>query len=639
MALGMGTDFRFDIFARDRTGPAWRGVENSVQRAQRSVQSFMRAAGPLLGLGGAVSAGALAFATREALEYADALVQAADRTSFAVEELEALRYAGRLNRVQFQQTDMAVQRFSRRVAEAANGTGELEGDLSALGIRLRDSEGRMRSSYEILLDYADAVAGAESEQEQLRLAFKAFDSEGAALVNVLRQGRSGLEGYAEQAREAGAIMGDELARNAAEAATAFERMRVNFEADRNRAVAEHADNLELLAEQLSSIATLGIQAASALGAMFNTLAAGNARSGDAAVQALDAEILARQLQEGEFRGGPGQATLGFRMEAALGRDEAQRIISGVVDSAVDNIRVAVSGYNERQRQQLVNELREAAIELRAFGEVRPDLTYDRATGRFLDDNFQEVVPSPVPRLRPARPSDGNGSGDNDDNATPPDPTSSITPRLSPRVIEEMAAAEGAIKVEAARKAAAEIAGIQAEEYEQEMQELGERFERQIQWGLEGAFRAAADGDLLSFFARNLQTAIFESASQGLASAFAEDFVGSSFGSFLSGILGGSFGGGKAAGGPVQPGKFYAWQEQGQEFFAPNVPGQVLRADSIGGSAPVIVNQFHLHAEGAVMTDQLMMEMDSKAEAAARGAVAISRSDMARARSRSSKRLR
>ncbi|MFW6299495.1 MAG: hypothetical protein ACOC20_01070, partial [Oceanicaulis sp.] len=195
MALGLGTDFRFDIFARDRSQPAWRGVESSIQRAQRGVEGFLRAAGPLLGLGGAVSAGALAFATREALEYADALVQAADRTSFAVEELEALRYSGRLNRVEFAQVDMAMQRFSRRLAEAANGSGELFRDLEALGIRLRDSEGRMRSSYEILLDYADAVKGAESEQEQLRLAFKAFDSEGAALVNVMREGRDGLSAY------------------------------------------------------------------------------------------------------------------------------------------------------------------------------------------------------------------------------------------------------------------------------------------------------------------------------------------------------------------------------------------------------------------------------------------------------------
>lgn len=561
MALGMGTDFRFDIFARDRTGPAWRGVENSVQRAQRSVQSFMRAAGPLLGLSGAVSVGALAFATREALEYADALVQAADRTSFAVEELEALRYAGRLNRVQFQQTDMAVQRFSRRVAEAANGTGELEGDLSALGIRLRDSEGRMRSSYEILLDYADAVANAESEQEQLRLTFKAVDSEGAALVNVLRQGRSGLEGYAEQAREAGAIMGDELARNAAEAATAFERMRVNFEADRNRAVAEHAEGLERLAEALSDIVTLGFQAGAAIGNLYANLADGQTQQDIADGEALQLRFLRNQLEDARER-------------VAIAR-------AAIVDP---DARTADQLFYGRRGLQAEEDIAELEGRIRVL-EQRIERRAMRAglleMGALPDGEEDEVERSRPPRREPV------------------DPSSSPTPRLNPLRAAEIAAnEESAAKVEAARKAAEEIAGIQAEEYEQEMQRLAQQFEKEIEFGLQGAFRAAVDGDLLSFFARNLQNAVFESVAQGLASAFAEEFVGSSFGSFLSGILGGSFGGGRAAGGPVQPGKFYAWQEQGQEFFAPNVPGQVLRADKMGGGAVSVTSQLYVDARGA-----------------------------------------
>ena len=44
MALGMGTDFRFDIFARDRSRPEWRGVENSVQRT-RGLRSRVRVSG------------------------------------------------------------------------------------------------------------------------------------------------------------------------------------------------------------------------------------------------------------------------------------------------------------------------------------------------------------------------------------------------------------------------------------------------------------------------------------------------------------------------------------------------------------------------------------------------------------------
>ena len=44
---------------------------------------------------------------------------------------------------------------------------------------------------------------------------------------------------------------------------------------------------------------------------------------------------------------------------------------------------------------------------------------------------------------------------------------------------------------------------------------------------------------------------------------------------LSNALGGLFGGGKAAGGPVQAGRLYMVGERGQELFRPQVPGEIV----------------------------------------------------------------
>ncbi len=83
---------------------------------------------------------------------------------------------------------MAMQRFSRRVAEAASGAGELIPILKANNLALRDTDGNMRPLIAILRDYADLIKNAGSDQERLLLAFKAFDSEGAALVNTMKNG-------------------------------------------------------------------------------------------------------------------------------------------------------------------------------------------------------------------------------------------------------------------------------------------------------------------------------------------------------------------------------------------------------------------------------------------------------------------
>jgi hypothetical protein len=53
--------------------------------------------------------------------------------------------------------------------------------------------------------------------------------------------------------------------------------------------------------------------------------------------------------------------------------------------------------------------------------------------------------------------------------------------------------------------------------------------------------------------------------------------GGGFGGFFGSLLGGLFGGKKAKGGPVTPGHFYEWKENGHEFFAPTTPGVVIPA--------------------------------------------------------------
>jgi hypothetical protein len=75
--------------------------------------------------------------------------------------LQELRFAASLAGVEQQTLDMALQRFVRRVAEAANGTGEAKDALAQMGIALRDQSGNLRRSEDLLFDIADAFARIE----------------------------------------------------------------------------------------------------------------------------------------------------------------------------------------------------------------------------------------------------------------------------------------------------------------------------------------------------------------------------------------------------------------------------------------------------------------------------------------------
>src|SRR5918995_3281511 len=120
------------------------------------------------------------------------------------QSLKRIESAGdKASGVEQQTLDMALQRFTRRAAEAAQGTGEAKDALAQMGIALRDQSGNLRSSEDLLADVADAFARIEDPAERLRLAFKLFDSEGVTLVNLLRGGSGALEEMRGRARDLG----------------------------------------------------------------------------------------------------------------------------------------------------------------------------------------------------------------------------------------------------------------------------------------------------------------------------------------------------------------------------------------------------------------------------------------------------
>lgn len=133
----------------------------------------------------------------------------ARKLGVGVELLQEMRFAAELTGVAQSALDMGLQRFTRRLAEAAQGGGELKGVLEQYNIQLRNADGTTRSNVEVLGDLAEVIKNTQNPAEQLRIAFKAFDSEGAALVNTLRGGKEGLDAFREAARKAGAVIAEE----------------------------------------------------------------------------------------------------------------------------------------------------------------------------------------------------------------------------------------------------------------------------------------------------------------------------------------------------------------------------------------------------------------------------------------------
>jgi len=151
-------------------------------------------------------AGAFALLVASTSSAIDRLGKVAKTTGFAAETLQKFQFAAEQSGVSSDQAAVALRRFSRRLGEAQKGTGELLPALKKLGINTRDASGNLKTGEEILFEFADGLANTENASERLALAFKAFDSEGAELVEVLKNGSDGLREFFSEAERLGFVL-------------------------------------------------------------------------------------------------------------------------------------------------------------------------------------------------------------------------------------------------------------------------------------------------------------------------------------------------------------------------------------------------------------------------------------------------
>ncbi len=205
-------------------------------------------------LAGVTTVGGLAALVNHSISAADAIGKTADKIGVGVEALQELRFAAKASGVEQQTLDMALQRFVRRTAEAAQGTGEAKDALASMGITLRDQDGHLRRSEDLLAEVADAFARIEDPAERVGLAFKLFDSEGVALVNLLSDGSGALDQMRERARDLGIVLDEHLVRDAERARTELDTLAQVVSANLTRAALEAAPVIADLSSWLADVA-------------------------------------------------------------------------------------------------------------------------------------------------------------------------------------------------------------------------------------------------------------------------------------------------------------------------------------------------------------------------------------------------
>jgi len=184
-------------------------VNGKLNGLGKQAQTVNRIFGSLLAVGGAA---AFTNVIKGSLDAANRLNDLSDRLGVSVEGFSRLEYAAKTTGVSTQTLAMGLQRMTRRVSEAANGSGEAIGALQELGISAEKLNAlRPEQAFEIL---ADALDDVPNKADKVRLAMKLFDSEGVSLLQTMKGGAGAIRKLGEESDRAGGTISKEFAESA-----------------------------------------------------------------------------------------------------------------------------------------------------------------------------------------------------------------------------------------------------------------------------------------------------------------------------------------------------------------------------------------------------------------------------------------
>jgi uncharacterized ferredoxin-like protein len=193
--MAVSNAIKFFIRGEDKSKAAFKGVNRSISNLSKKLFNLKTA---MLGALGVAGLGAMA---SNILKTGDKMHKLSIRLGATTEALSQLKYAAGLSGVEFNALTMGMQRMVRRVAEAANGTGEAKDALHELGL---DAQQLMQlEPEEQFKAVADAMLNVNEQADKVRLAMKIFDAEGVQLIQLMADGAAGINAMMQEADELG----------------------------------------------------------------------------------------------------------------------------------------------------------------------------------------------------------------------------------------------------------------------------------------------------------------------------------------------------------------------------------------------------------------------------------------------------
>jgi molecular chaperone GrpE (heat shock protein) len=226
-----------------------------LKKASAGLGNFAKLAG--VGLAAVATAAAaagtaLGYAVKGAIDNADQMGELAQQVGVSVEALTSLGYAAKMSGSDTQTLADGLRKLSQNMLNVAQGsTGPVATAFNALGISVKNANGTLRSSDEVLVEVASKFAQFEDGATKTALAVQLFGRSGAQLIPFLNQGRDGIAALTAEADRLGITISSSTANAAGDFNDTLDRLTSTFRGVVNQVAGAVLPALNQLGAKLS----------------------------------------------------------------------------------------------------------------------------------------------------------------------------------------------------------------------------------------------------------------------------------------------------------------------------------------------------------------------------------------------------
>ena len=187
---------------------------------------------------------------QQTLDFADNLSKLSQKTGISTDALYSLNAAAKLSDVEFESLSGSLSKFNKNIGAASEGSGDAKKAFDSLGISVKNQDGTLKNSFEILGELADQFKDMPDGATKASTAMALFGKSGADLIPLLNSGRDSLREYL-------GVMSDETGKSAEAFNDSFTKIHLASNALYMHFIKELSPTLKVISEDLDNATKSG----------------------------------------------------------------------------------------------------------------------------------------------------------------------------------------------------------------------------------------------------------------------------------------------------------------------------------------------------------------------------------------------